>query len=429
MKKMTTFTTAIFPLIFAAGLLSSCNNVDTKSDTAKSTDSVEMVTAEILEKPEESEPQEIERASFSNNDNTIMTKDKEIIYSIKAIVDDLIENGTVIDKSEIQYYNIGMPNVGFSGIAYVDNGETIKISWNMTFSMNSEYNVDGNEVIKINAKYYVVPEDTYNELMSLYRQGRATENDSEETKAEPQEIERASFKGGDGVETVTDKELIYNVKAIIDDLLTNGTIVDESDISTKAGGVPQSITYVDNGETIRIKWNMSLDTDSEYYVDGNEVIKINSKYYVVPVDSYIELMSLYKQGRATENENEDERCRLGFINGDEVTEISDKEITSRIESISTILFSDLIEAERYDIDIEQTENTVPQGIQFSYSDGMTKRIEWNFCTSSTDKYDDKVILRETHLYDHDYDDSVTYWVAWPEQYDMLLELYNTAVSQ
>ena len=174
---------------------------------------------------------------------------------------------------------------------------------------------------------------------------------------------------------------------------------------------------------------MELSLNSEYYVDGNEVIKINSKYYVVPVDSYIELMSLYKQGRATENENEDERCRLGFINGDEVTEISDKEITSRIESISTILFSDLIEAERYDIDIEQTENTVPQGIQFSYSDGMTKRIEWNFCTSSTDKYDDKVILRETHLYDHDYDDSVTYWVAWPEQYDMLLELYNTAVSQ
>lgn len=429
MKKMTTFTTAIFPLIFAAGLLSSCNNVDTKSDTAKSTDSVEMVTAEILEKPEESEPQEIERASFSNNDNTIMTKDKEIIYSIKAIVDDLIENGTVIDKSEIQYYNIGMPNVGFSGIAYVDNGETIKISWNMTFSMNSEYNIDGNEVIKINAKYYVVPEDSYNELMSLYRQGRAMENDGEETEAETQEVERASFKGGDGVETVTDKELIYNVKAIIDDLLTNGTIVDESDISTKNGGVPQSITYVDNGETIRIKWNMSLDTDSEYYVDGNEVIKINSKYYVVPVEPYIELMSLYDQGRATENENEDEGCRMEFINGDEVAEISDKEIVSRIWSISTILSSDLIETERYDIDIEQTENTVPQGIQFPYGDGVTKRIEWNFYAPSSDKYNDKIILRETLLFDNDYDDSVSYCVARPEQYDMLLELYNTAVSQ
>lgn len=423
MKKTTI---QILSIILTMGMLSSCNNVDSKSDTAKSTEPVEMVTAEIPEKPEESESQEIERASFKGNDGVETVTDKELIYNVKDIIDNVLENGTVVEEIDVSIPN-GL-NVENS-ITYIDNGETVRIQLNMELYSNSEYNVDGNEVIKINAKYYVVPEDTYNELMSLYRQGRATENDSEETKAEPQEIERASFKGGDGVETVTDKELIYNVKAIIDDLLTNGTIVDESDISTKAGGVPQSITYVDNGETIRIKWNMSLDTDSEYYVDGNEVIKINSKYYVVPVDSYIELMSLYKQGRATENENEDERCRLGFINGDEVTEISDKEITSRIESISTILFSDLIEAERYDIDIEQTENTVPQGIQFSYSDGMTKRIEWNFCTSSTDKYDDKVILRETHLYDHDYDDSVTYWVAWPEQYDMLLELYNTAVSQ
>lgn len=423
MKKTTM---QILSIILVMGMLSSCNNVDSKSDTAKSTEPVEMVTAEIPEKPEESESQEIERASFKGNDGVETVTDKELIYNVKDIIDNVLENGTVVEEIDVSIPN-GL-NVENS-ITYIDNGETVRIQLNMELSTNSEYNVDGNEVIKINAKYYVVPEDTYNELMSLYRQGRTTENDSEETKAEPLEIERASFKGGDGVETVTDKELIYNVKAIIDDLLTNGTIVDESDISTKAGGVPQSITYVDNGETIRIKWNMSLDTDSEYYVDGNEVIKINSKYYVVPVDSYIELMSLYKQGRATENENEDERCRLGFINGDEVTEISDKEITSRIESISTILFSDLIEAERYDIDIEQTENTVPQGIQFSYSDGMTKRIEWNFCTSSTDKYDDKVILRETHLYDHDYDDSVTYWVAWPEQYDMLLELYNTAVSQ
>lgn len=423
MKKTTM---QILSIILVMGMLSSCNNVDSKSDTAKSTEPVEMVTAEIPEKPEESESQEIERASFKGNDGVETVTDKELIYNVKDIIDNVLENGTVVEEIDVSIPN-GL-NVENS-ITYIDNGETVRIQLNMELSTNSEYNVDGNEVIKINAKYYVVPEDTYNELMSLYRQGRATENDSEETKAEPQEIERASFKGGDGVETVTDKELIYNVKAIIDDLLTNGTIVDENDVLIPSGGFPQSITYVDNGETIRIKWNMSLDTDSEYYVDGNEVIKINSKYYVVPVDPYIELMSLYKQGRATENENEDERCRLGFINGDEVTEISDKEITSRIESISTILFSDLIEAERYDIDIEQTENTVPQGIQFSYSDGMTKRIEWNFCTSSTDKYDDKVILRETHLYDHDYDDSVTYWVAWPEQYDMLLELYNTAVSQ
>lgn len=423
MKKTTI---QVLSIILAMGMISSCNNLNSKSDTAKTTEPVEMVTAEIPKNSEETEPQEVERASFKGGDGVETVTDKELIYNVKDIIDNVLENGTIVEEIDVAIPN-GL-NVENS-ITYVDNGETVRIQLNMELSLNSEYYVDGNEVIKINAKYYVVPEDTYNELMELYRQGRATENDGEETEAEPQEIERASFKGGDGVETVTDKELIYNVKAIIDDLLTNGTIVDESDISTKAGGVPQSITYVDNGETIRIKWNMSLDTDSEYYVDGNEVIKINSKYYVVPVDSYIELMSLYKQGRATENENEDERCRLGFINGDEVTEISDKEITSRIELISTILFSDLIEAERYDIDIEQTENTVPQGIQFSYSDGMTKRIEWNFCTSSTDKYDDKVILRETHLYDHDYDDSVTYWVAWPEQYDMLLELYNTAVSQ
>lgn len=423
MKKTTI---QILSIILTMGMLSSCNNVDSKSDTAKSTEPVEMVTAEIPEKPEESESQEIERASFKGNDGVETVTDKELIYNVKDIIDNVLENGTVVEEIDVSIPN-GL-NVENS-ITYIDNGETVRIQLNMELYSNSEYNVDGNEVIKINAKYYVVPEDSYNELMSLYRQGRAMENDGEETEAEPQEIERASFKGGDGVETVTDKELIYNVKAIIDDLLTNGTIVDESDISTKNGGVPQSITYVDNGETIRIKWNMSLDTDSEYYVDGNEVIKINSKYYVVPVEPYIELMSLYDQGRATENENEDEGCRMEFINGDEVAEISDKEIVSRIWSISTILSSDLIETERYDIDIEQTENTVPQGIQFPYGDGVTKRIEWNFYAPSSDKYNDKIILRETLLFDNDYDDSVSYCVARPEQYDMLLELYNTAVSQ
>ncbi len=423
MKKTTI---QVLSIILAMGMISSCNNLNSKSDTAKTTEPVEMVTAEIPKNSEETEPQEVERASFKGGDGVETVTDKELIYNVKAIIDDLLTNGTIVDENDVL-----IPSGGFQqSITYVDNEETVKIQLNMRLSPNSEYNVDGNEVIKINAKYYVVPEDSYNELMSLYRQGRATENDSEDTEAEPQEIERASFKGNDGVETVTDKELIYNVKDIIDNVLENETIVEEIDVAIPNGlNVENSITYVDNGETVRIQLNMELSLNSEYYVDGNEVIKINSKYYVVPVDSYIELMSLYKQGRATENENEDERCRLGFINGDEVTEISDKEITSRIESISTILFSDLIEAERYDIDIEQTENTVPQGIQFSYSDGMTKRIEWNFCTSSTDKYDDKVILRETHLYDHDYDDSVTYWVAWPEQYDMLLELYNTAVSQ
>lgn len=423
MKKTTI---QVLSIILAMGMISSCNNLNSKSDTAKTTEPVEMVTAEIPKNSEETEPQEVERASFKGGDGVETVTDKELIYNVKAIIDDLLTNGTIVDENDVL-----IPSGGFQqSITYVDNEETVKIQLNMRLSPNSEYNVDGNEVIKINAKYYVVPEDSYNELMSLYRQGRATENDSEDTEAEPQEIERASFKGNDGVETVTDKELIYNVKDIIDNVLENETIVEEIDVAIPNGlNVENSITYVDNGETVRIQLNMELSLNSEYYVDGNEVIKINSKYYVVPVNPYIELMSLYKQGRATENENEDERCRLGFINGDEVTEISDKEITSRIESISTILFSDLIEAERYYIDIEQTENTVPQGIQFSYSDGMTKRIEWNFCTSSTDKYDDKVILRETHLYDHDYDDSVTYWVAWPEQYDMLLELYNTAVSQ